>query len=303
MKKLFLPVIAVATLFACSDDDSPAVVSPLEITKADYMTNYAVNGTPFSFYAVNPSDVTIPVAGIDQTWDFSGLDETSTSNNGGSAFMAPSNSAYPSATYGYTGSSSWFVGAAESGEFPSTAFVEVSDDGVFDLGFTQETEVSIPVPALGAVISFPTQNLTYSGGKYPTVLFPAKMGDAPITTSGLVINNNFIANAPALGLNNTPGQSRGTTSITQTVIASGTATLKGIGAKRVLVLKSDFIETTNYFLGGAPAPAALLTNLGIQDGTSVTYTTYRVLAEGLGTVGFVNVNANGEITSASFRKG
>jgi hypothetical protein len=228
MRKLFIPVIAIATLFACSDDDNPTVVGPLEITKADYMTNYAVNGTTFTFFTTDPSAVAIPTAGADQTWDFSTLAETNSNTSGGSGFMTPSNSAYPSATYTSSGSRTWFIGAAESGEFPSTAFVEVSDDGLFDLGYTQETEVSIPVPSLGAVISFPIQNLTYTGSKYPTVLFPIKLGDAPMTTSGIVFNNNFVANAPALGLNNTPGQNRTTSSITQMVIASGTANLKGI---------------------------------------------------------------------------
>jgi hypothetical protein len=46
-----------------------------------------------------------------------------------------------------------------------------------------------------------------------------------------------------------------------------------------------------------------LSTLGIQDGAVFTSTTYRVVAEDLGTVGFIFVNADGAVTGASFRKG
>ena len=38
-------------------------------------------------------------------------------------------------------------------------------------------------------------------------------------------------------------------------------------------------------------------------GLLFTGSTYRFIAEGLGTVGFIDVNANGVITGVSFRKG
>ena len=104
-------------------------------------------------------------------------------------------------------------------------------------------------------------------------------------------------------MNNTPGQTKLTSSVNQEVIASGVANIKGIGNKRVLVIKNSYSDQSNYFLGGAPAPAALLSNLGITDGSIVTGTTYRFIAEGLGTVGIIDVNASGTITAASFRKG
>ena len=304
MKNLFIPFIAFAILCSCSDDETGTPLAPLEITKADFMTNYKVNGAPFTFFNVNPSEVVLPIAGANQTWDFSLLAETSSNTFGGSGFTAAANTAFPTASYSYLGTESWSVGGAVSAAFPVTQFDEVSDSGFYDIGLRQNVTSTISVPALGAVISFPIQNLPYTGTtKYPNVLFPAKMGNAAITTSGIVFTNNFTVNAPALGLNNTPGQLKLTTSLVQEVIASGTANLKGIGAKRVLITKTNVSDVSNYFLGGAPAPAVLLSTLGVVDGNTTTRTVYRVVAEGLGNVGFIEVNASGTVTRARFRKG
>ena len=94
-----------------------------------------------------------------------------------------------------------------------------------------------------------------------------------------------------------------TTNLKQEVIASGTATLKNIGNVRVLVVKSSYSDKTNYFLNGAPTPAALLSQLGATDGAVTTGSTYRFVAEGLGTVGILEVDATGAVTYATFRKG
>uniref|UniRef100_UPI00404A63B1 hypothetical protein n=1 Tax=Flavobacterium sp. TaxID=239 RepID=UPI00404A63B1 len=301
MRKLYLPFMTIVALLACSGDDNQTV-APLEITKADYLTHYAVNGTPFTFFSVNPAAVAIPHEGANQTWDFSRFDEIATSNFGGRDFITPSSSAYAHATYAYKGNTSWVVGGAESAQFPKTTFAEISDSGIYELGYSQEIETSISIPALGAEISFPIQNLTYKEAKNPHVHFPLKMGNEPITTSGIVLFNDYTVNAPTFGLNNTPGRTLVTTSVTHEVIASGKVYLKGIGMKRVLIQKSSFIDITNYFLGGEPTPAVLLANLGLEDGTTSTSVTYRFIAEGLGTVGFIYTNTDGVVTGASFRK-
>lgn len=304
MKNLFIPFIAFAILCSCSDDETETPLAPLEITKVDFMTNYKTNGTPFTFFNVNPTDFILPIAGANQTWDFSLLAETSSDTFGGSVFTAAGNTAFPTASYSYLRTEIWSFGGAVSAAFPVTQFDEVSDSGFYDIGLRQNVTSTISVPSLGAVISFPIQNLPFTGTtKFPNVLFPVKMGDAAKTTAGIVFTNNFTVNAPALGLNNTPGQLRLTTSLVQEVIASGTANLKGIGTKRVLVTKTNISDVSNYFLGGAPAPAVLLSTLGVVDGNTTTRAVYRVIAEGIGNVGFIDVNANGVVIRARFRKG
>lgn len=304
MKKFIIPFITLISLYSCSKDNLVSQQElPLVITKADFLTNYKVDGATFTFFEAPITTVSIPVAGDNQNWDFSTLAETSSYTDGGVKFLTPTNSAFPSATYSISGANQWNISGVMSPPYSVNLFYELNDAGVYELSFSQNESTSIDIPSLGATINFPQQNLNYTGTtKYPFVLFPAKSGNAAITTTGIKRVSNFTATAAAFGLNNTPGQTIATTSVTQEVIASGAAKLKGIGNKRVLVLKYTHSETTNYFLAGAPAPAQLLSNLGVTDGAVVTGTTYRIIGEGLGTVGVIEVNQAGVITNASFRK-
>ena len=295
-----IPLLAFVALSSCKK----TVVGPLEITKADFNTYFKVAGTPYNTFQAVVATLSVPAAGENQNWDFTTLSETSSSINGGANFLVPTNAAYPSATLSFAGTSTYRSGANASPGFATTNFFEISDDGYYTLGFSQNAPTAISIASLGATLNYPAQNLTYTGTtKYPNVLFPMKFGTAPNVTSGIVFTNNYTVNAAAFGLINTPGQTKVTSSVTLEIIGSGTANLKGIGQVRVLLAKSSWSDKANYFLGGAPAPAALLSNLGITDGGVTTGTTYRFIAEGLGGVGLIDVNASGVITSASFRKG
>ena len=302
MKKLMICLLATTVIWSCQKSDTTP--APLVITKVDYNTNFKAGGATYNTFQASPTSVTIPTKGENQTWDFSKLAETTTTKSGGATFLTPANTSYPTATFTSAGTLARSVGSATSPTAPATFFTEISDAGIYELGYSQDVASAINVPSLGATISYAVQNLAYTGiTKYPTVLFPAKFGNATTNTNGIVLTTNFTVTAAALGLNKTPGQTKVTSSVTIDIIGSGTATLKGIGNVRVLVTKNIWSDITNYFLGGAPAPAALLTNLGITDGAVTTGSTYRFIAEGLGTVGFIYVNANGTITETSFRKG
>lgn len=304
MKKLILPLIAVFALFSCSsDDDAAQVETPLIITKADYETNYSPGGETFMLFGAEPSSVSIPVPGEDQTWDFSELDELGSAVFGGSDFIVPSNPVFPTATYFELFESFYAIADVESNTYEGEIFYELNDNGLFGLGLSQNQPAILNIPAIGAVITYEPQPRPYTGtSKLPSVLFPVEYGDTPITTTGIIDTINFTVDAAAFGLINTPGQLVYTDDERQEVIASGTANFKGIGEKRVLVVKSETTTTINYFLGGAPAPEALLSMLGATDGSVSTSTIYRFIAEGMGTAGFINVNESGTITGARFRK-
>ena len=299
MKKLIIPLLAFAAMSSCKK----TVVSPLEITKADFNTYFKAGGTSYNTFQAAVATLSVPVAGENQNWDFSTLAETSSSIGGGTNFLVPGNPAYPTATFAFASTSTYKAGANASPGFAATNFYEISDAGYYTLGFSQNAATAISITSLGATINYSAQNLTYTGTtKYPNILFPMKYGTAPNITSGIVFASNYTVNAPAFGLINTPGQTKLTSSVTIEIIGSGIANLKGIGQVRVLLTKNTWSDKANYFLGGAPAPAALLSNLGITDGGVTTGTTYRFIAEGLGSVGLIDVDANG-IISASFRKG
>jgi len=305
MKKFILPLMALIILSSCSsDDDTPQVIEPLVITKADFEANYNVGGETFIFFETEPSSISIPVAGEDQTWDFSESNELASAVFGGSDYFVPSNSAFPSATYFQQRLGAYGIGSALSNTYEAEFYYELNDNGIFELGQSQTQLAILNIPAIGAVLNYEAQNRAHTGTpRLPSVLFPVEYGDTPITTSGTIDAISFTADAAAFGLNNTPGQLVYTDDVTQEVIASGIANFKGIGNKRVLVTKTEATTTVNYFLGGAPAPAALLSMLGATDGSMTTVTTYRFIAEGLGTSGFIDVDESGAIISARFRKG
>jgi hypothetical protein len=305
MKKLILPLLALIILSSCSsdDDNAPQVIEPLVITKADCETHYSPGGEAFTVFATSASNVTIPVPGEDQVWDFSVLDELGSTLVGGSDFINPSDPAFPTATYAEEISGFYFISGVESNDYDGFRFYELNDDGLFGLGLAQNQSAVLNVQTIGAVINYEAQTRPHTGtSKLPSVLFPAEFGDSAITTYGIEDTSSFTVNAPAFGLNNTPGKTVNTYDVTQEVIASGTANFKGIGEKRVLVTKSVTTTTINYFLGGAPAPAALLSMLGVTDGDTSTETTYRFIAEDLGSAGFIDVDDTGTITGARFRK-
>ncbi len=306
MKKLILPLLVLFILASCSSDDDNAtqqVIEPLVITKADYETNYSPGGDLFTLFATDPANVSIPIPGEDQIWDFSELDELASGVFGGSDFIVPSDPAFPTATYAEEISGFYFISGVESNDYDGFRFYELNDNGLFGLGLAQNQPAVLNVEAIGAVINYEAQTRPYTGTpKLPNVLLPVEFGDTSTTTNGIEDTSSFTVNAPAFGLNNTPGQTVNTYDVTQEVIASGTANFKGIGEKRVLVTKSVTTTTINYFLGGAPAPAALLSTLGVTDGATSTETTYRFIAEDLGSGGFIDVDESGTITGARFRK-
>ena len=305
MKKLFIPLVFLATFVSCrkSDPTPDPSPTPLVITKADYSINFKAGGIAFSSFQTAAASVTVPSAGENQTWDFSTLAESISYNESGANYLTPTNIAFPTASYGFAASTAWAAGGSVSPYVASTEYTKISDAGVYKLGYSQNAATTITIASLGATINYPAQNLNYTGTtEYPSVLFPAKFGNAPVVTSGLVFTSNYTVNAAAFGLSNTPGQTKKTTTVTSEIIGSGIANFKGIGKVRVLVAKNSYSDKTNYFLGGAPAPAALLTNLGLVDGAITTGATYRFIAENFGTVGFIDVDASGVVTGASFRK-
>lgn len=305
MKNLILPLLALLVLSSCSsdDDNAPQIVEPLVITKADYENNYSPGGETFTFFATTPSNVSIPVPGEDQTWDFSELDELASGVFGGSDFTVPSDPAFPSATYAEKITSGYAISGAESNDYEGFSFIELNDNGIFELGIGQNEPAVLNIESIGAVLTYGVQSRPYTGTtKLPNVLLPAEVGNPAVTTNGVIDVVNFTADAPAFNLNSTPGQIEYTLDDTQEVIGSGTANFKGIGEKRVLIIKTDRTTTINYFLGGAPAPEALLNLLGVTNGEVFTRTTYRFVAEDLGTSGFIEVNESGTITNARFRK-
>lgn len=299
--KHYILLSAAISIFAMSCKKADPGPIALSITKADFATNYKPGGASYNNATINiaATPVTAPVAGENQNWDVSGLTIASSIVLG--PFVAPTNAAYPSATFGSNVTAKFGFGSLSSAGTPGVQYYELSNDGWYNLGTSTSATDVLTIAAIGGTLTFAPQNIGAGSAKYPLINLPASFGSQS-TAGNIVDNSNFIANAPAVGVVNTPGQSRRTDSVSNNIFASGTLSLKGIGKVRVLVNKQTQVQKINYFLGGAPAPAALLTTLGLTDGASTTTISYNFYAEGLGNVGRISCDASGTtVKSATFR--
>ena len=100
----------------------------LVIRKADYNANFRVAGTIFTLSETTPASVTVPTAGENQIWDFSTLAETAFTI-GGNNFLAPTNTAFPSATFTSVGTFAFEAGGVISPIVAATYFTEVNNGG------------------------------------------------------------------------------------------------------------------------------------------------------------------------------
>ncbi len=284
----------------CKKEDTPITETPLTITKADFAQNFKPAGTPVNRADINiaATPITVPQSGDNQTWDVSSLATTNTFTV--TPYITPTNTSFPSATYGFSDNLTFGIGTLSSTPTPITDFYEVNDAGWFSLGYNTTSTAVLSVPTIGGTITYAPQNVIVSS-KNPYLNLPVTFGTQN-TTANIVRTVSFIANAPAAGVNNTPGQTKATDSVINNIMARGTLTLKNIGKVRVLVNMQTIFEKVNYFLGGAPAPSTLLTTLGLTDGAITKTISYDFYAEGLGRVGRIFINpSNGIVTSAFFR--
>jgi hypothetical protein len=297
----FLLAVCSGLIISCKKSDSiDPTPSPLTITKADFAQNFKPAGTSIKTVDINlvSSPLSVPTSGENQSWDVSGLATINPKTT--APYIVPSNAAFTTATYGANGTTKFGFGSLSSGGTPSVSYYEVNDAGWYFLGTATSATDVLNIPSIGGTLTYAPHNITRTP-KFPQLNLPVSYG-SETKTGSIVSTSSFIANAPAVGVVNTPGQVKVTDSVINSIIASGTLNLNTIGKVRVLVNKQTVIAKLNYFLGGVPAPTALLTTLGLTDGAVSTTVYYDYYAEGLGLVGTITSNTTGTtVASAWFR--
>jgi hypothetical protein len=304
MKQTFFLVGCILVMISCKKSDTPEptpdpILPPITITKVDFSSNFKPAGT-FKTADINltSSPLAVPIAGEKQVWTIHNLATVNPLTKG--PYITPSNAAFATATYGINRTSTFGFGSLSSSGTPSTQYLEVNDAGWFSLGNTTSATDVLNIPSIGGTLTYAPQSIANTP-KFPILNLPASYGNIT-KTGGILSTVSFIANAPAAGVNNTPGQVKTSDSVVNNIIASGTISLSNLGTPRVLVNKQTVYTKTNYFLGGAPAPAALLNTLGLTDGAVTTTVNYDFYAEVWGWVGTITSNAAGTaVVSATFR--
>lgn len=297
MKKLFIATLTVVAFASCKkDSDTPATTTEVTLTASDISKDYAA-GKTVNYFSVNTSSsaaLTAPVAGEKQTWNYSNLVEAG-------AFADA-----PTAATGSFPSNGYFLpvqlGFANGDVQTVHSEYEVGDSGWVRRG------VSLPAftlnfPDYGATIEYKAQDSKYNKLLPLTPVFPMKYNSSAEVTD-VVRTENFTVNAAAFGLSNTPGAQTYTNSEELQCMASGKLTLKGYDkAMDVLIVKVHRKLVYNYFLGGAPAPKALLDVLGLTDNTTIDYYWYDYYNPGgEGYLGTVIVDESNHIQGAYFKK-
>lgn len=227
-----------------------------------------------------------PDSGQGQEWDFSWLTQTST----GITNYTPvtDNADFPEA---YNSFPSTF--GLQIFTTPSTIYRGFDADGWYSIGCDSE-EAAFP---LGLLTSNNEDSLYLLGeprhydGRWDYLQFPMSYGSAWTQTQ--IHNSPVELSVAAFDLDRASVMEIKTLLQTREVIGDGTIQIpKADGTASepidVLLLKIDYMQTTNYLLNGVPAPDDLLAAFGLTQGATLETVTYQFYSPyyGFSLVGF-----------------
>ncbi|MCH8553842.1 MAG: T9SS type A sorting domain-containing protein [Schleiferiaceae bacterium] len=213
----------------------------------------------------------VPSEGPNQVWDYSGVTSGTPFTNG---WELPNNPNFPNATAGR----SYNPSLGPINLIGSRDFFLTDADGVYQLGF----ESAANTYSIAAITGNPSDELeilnTFNnyGKDYPIVEFPMNYMD--VYYPQVVGETSFNLTVAAFGLNATPGQIKQYVTITDTICGWGAVTVgvNGMTGAPGLLKKTIYHQIDSVFLGGAPAPEALLTAFGLTQGAVLSFTDYRI---------------------------
>jgi hypothetical protein len=237
-----------------------------------------------SVYLADVGTYVAPAEGPDQTWDYSALTAGTLNTRVFTDARADVN----------------IPGAHNSREFDlsfqgfpiaSTAYEGLDENGWFEVGRT----ISEAAYSITAITGGPTDTLRFLGaneifdGRINAVKFPLAYGDE--WEGSETRREHFLLSVAAFGLNRTPGVRQRTGMEERSIVGHGMLTLPTVDGEnlqpvRCLLLKVKRTTVDSTFLGGAPAPSALLSAFGLTQGATTTDSFYVFYTPGLGAACF-----------------
>lgn len=260
------------------------------------------SGFTDSFEEASTNGVALPTEGTAQTWDYSSL--SSIGNLEREWFSAAGDPYYPNALHfryqDYT-----FAGYERTGR----TYEAMDADGWYEEGrFLNDTSHSITSVTGGPndVLSFPEEVQDFEG-RINYLNFPVAYGSS--WTQQHVEITSFNLTVAAFGLNNTPGTQKRYHTQTRTVVGEGTLIIPdengnpSAGLDALLIKVEDVSDLDSVFLGGQPAPAALLSAFGTTQGAVTEMNDFYVFyVPDFGSPAMnLNLDANGAISSIYYR--
>jgi Secretion system C-terminal sorting domain len=236
--------------------------------------------TTKTYRVEDASLATLPAfkTGGNQTWDFSKL-----AYEKGvfyfDAYYEANDPNYPTASH-YVKSSA-ALGAII---IPTQRYYENSATGIKELGFSNIAIKSGLQNVTGNAkdtLYLPSVNIKYTSNQYA---YPVKFGNT--VTDKWVQNRPYNLSVATFNLNKTPGNVKNIIAETKSVVAWGKVTLPDYKNKGKTVTYSaiaqlfQFSAVDSVFLGGAPAPPALMQAFGIVQGSKTAYSYVQLLIPG-----------------------
>lgn len=251
-------------------------------------TDFAVSQTQLDSAAwkqLKKDGAVLPTWGNNQIWDYSTLKDSLPIIN--KYYNAPAlgfgtpPAAFADATHAFNYNSGFQVFS-----YPSRAYLKMDATGFYHLGYaTNGSKFSITALSGGL-----NDSIFFNAGAYrytsPWNIYKFPMTANTVWKSNFKEATDFQLSIGAFGLNKTPGVR--VTHIIQTDTIVGWGTLKqrnpATGAVlnfAVLLSQRKLTTVDSFYLGGAPAPAALLSAFAlIQGNTTVSPAEYSFLAIG-----------------------
>jgi hypothetical protein len=248
----------------------------ITINRADFaVPGTGLDSTPFKY--LTKTGAVVPTLGNNQTWDYSALKDTTPSIYTIYHYPAASFGAIPAvftdATYAFNSTASF-----QAFPLPYRVFEKLDATGYGQLGYI----------ALGAKFSV----ATISGGATDSLYFPASSlrfssssfyYKFPMTANSVWKSNykdtTFLQlSVAAFGLNKTPGMRVAQYTSLDTIVGWGTLKLKNPSggtalSYAVLLKRATQTRVDSFFLGGAPAPAVIMSAFGLIQAAVTNYAT------------------------------
>ncbi len=318
--KIFLLLFILAATFAsCSKDKDPEPVDPIDtvvvvppdttgtgdttttgdttvvepepeptaiiVTGADYAQIAKVGAQTTTNSLDNTKFTELPMEGENQVWDLREYEASAFSTIVGFENLpVPDGTSLESATFVRTRPSPFIS------EFTLTTFYEVSEEGYFVVG-TKTDAYSLDL-AIGGTLTSRGEEQPYND-KEVVFKFPATYNETSQSES--IVIEKFVLTAPAFGLTNAPVERRITDTENMKVVGWGKVILPQEGitdSTEVLLVALTGSRTSNYFLNGNTAPAALTNALDLTEGETSTSVFYYFLSKEFGVVAIVGFDIN-----------
>ncbi|MGB3468302.1 MAG: hypothetical protein WBA74_23655 [Cyclobacteriaceae bacterium] len=294
ISKFCYPVAIASIIFfaSCGEDDTLAVGEPAIITLESIP--YSV-GLQENYSEIVPAEITTitQISGTDLLFDFSDL--IVTENYATTPYQSFSDPELPRANYAFR---SFQTNTLTGKEQEILRIMQRSESGIYNIAIDLKEEEVLPILGGAGELVF-NNGYQVNQGEAPLYIFPATYETSGTFESSTMAD--FTITLPTAGLTDAPANTLDSTTTEIEVVAWGEVILPTSSrAYPVILQRNTYTTKRTYLIGGSPAPAELLTPIGLGQDEIRTETTYEFISPEFGVIMYLILN-DGEAMSAAFK--